>query len=66
MFEIFLSGAYILNYILEILLSETFQKTDRVKSLVVLFFVLLDHTTTDSIQLMRCNLLIVIIGCNQY
>lgn len=66
MFEIFLSGAYILNYILEMLLSETFQKTDRVKSLVVLFFVLLDHTTTDSIQLMRCNLLIVIIGCNQY
>lgn len=66
MFEIFLSGAYILNYILEIFLSVTFQKTDGVKSLVVLFFVLLGHITTDSIQLMRRNLLIVIIGCNQY
>lgn len=66
MFDIFLSGAYILNYILEIFLSVTFQKTDGVKSLVVLFFVLLGHITTDSIQLMRRNLLIVIIGCNQY
>lgn len=65
MFDIFLSGAYILNYILEIFLSVTFQKTDGVKSLVVLFFVLLGHITTDSIQLMRRNLLIVIIGCNQ-
>lgn len=66
MFDIFLSGAYILNYILEIFLSVTFQKTDGVKSLVVLFFVLLGHITTDSIQLMRRNLLIVISGCNQY
>lgn len=66
MFDIFLSRAYILNYILEIFLSVTFQKTDGVKSLVVLFFVLLGHITTDSIQLMRRNLLIVIIGCNQY